>query len=527
MKTKERKPTYFRYFARKLLPCLITAVLVGVSCTAGLYAVRYQSVRNQFRKIYSDLVMQYQDADITQMTHDDVCFPSAHRVSNDGDVEYIDMAFSLERKDTGEIFDSAPMFCAVTEDGNVYYSHDEALMALYETYLSIEEKHSLSRDNFDFLVQDIYIKDGSDEFLPGNVDIIRTPYGSGSEEVLGHSDLTPEHTDGYRHFRRGGSLEICSMVGNSLHSEALELVRSPDAGELSHGRLIAPPGEPLEVIVDMEKTLFCSNGEGILCTMRGAMYYHFWKEQRWRLLAGYSLLLAFVVLIAAVGAVFSCAKAKRRFEMDAYRRDLTNILAHDLKSPLTAITGYAENLRSGMHRKKQDYYTDAILQNAQYMDNIISDVLALSVLEETPSIAAQSTDIMQLVQEAFAQYAPELAERHISLAIGGNCTVLADRRMMAQAAANLVSNAVRCTPCRGAITVSGSEGLLTISNDCTEITDAADLAEPFVKGDAARSGRRGSGLGLSIVRQILRLHHAALVLDVRDGKFIAEMRFSD
>lgn len=182
---------------------------------------------------------------------------------------------------------------------------------------------------------------------------------------------------------------------------------------------------------------------------------------------------------------------------------------------------------TAMHRKKQDYYTDAILQNAQYMDNIISDVLALSVLEETPSIAAQSTDIMQLVQEAFAQYAPELAERHISLAIGGNCTVLADRRMMAQAAANLVSNAVRCTPCRGAITVSGSEGLLTISNDCTEITDAADLAEPFVKGDAARSGRRGSGLGLSIVRQILRLHHAALVLDVRDGKFIAEMRFSD
>ena len=211
--------------------------------------------------------------------------------------------------------------------------------------------------------------------------------------------------------------------------------------------------------------------------------------------------------------------------MEQYRRDLTNTLAHDLRTPLTAIVGYMENLRNAVNPEKQDYYMDAIQKNTEYMDKMISDVLELSVLERTQKTQIKPVDLMQLFREAFAQYEPQLESRHIALRMEGECCIQADPRMMAQTAANLVSNAVRYTSEGGEITVSGSSERLQITNTCYETLDAAKLAEPFAKSDTARSGNSGSGLGLTIVRQIMELHGFKLLLHHKGDLFSVEIRF--
>jgi nitrogen fixation/metabolism regulation signal transduction histidine kinase len=66
---------------------------------------------------------------------------------------------------------------------------------------------------------------------------------------------------------------------------------------------------------------------------------------------------------------------------------------------------------------------------------------------------------------------------------------------------------------------------LQITNTYYETLDAAKLAEPFAKSDTVRSGNSGSGLGLTIVRQIMELHGFRLLLQMRDNVFSVEIRF--
>lgn len=530
---KERKPMYLRHFFKKLLPCLITAVLVGASCTAGLYGIRYQSVRNSTQWLYDYFLTDFRSMDITKMTDDYLNWYLAKVSADYAYLDKIDRAFQLERMDTGEVWNSAPMLWAayhvqLTTDTREFFSYDEGLMAVYAQLSSLCRKYWYTEKKYALRVevQDYYVQEESETFLPGKVNIIRYSLQDASKEIMESFDLTPADTSGYTQITRSGNRGFfCELIGSAQDSEALALLQKQGDTERSRGFLFPPPGEPLEVITEKGTMFMAENGKGVECELRCAVYYHFWEEQKGRLLIGYGVLFLLTCITAAIMAGFSFVRARKVWEMAEYRRNLTNTLAHDLKSPLTAIAGYAENLHSGAHKAKQDYYTDAILQNVQYMNRMIADVLELADLEKTNVVRKEPTDVIALLREAFLQYDPELAERHITLHIDGDCTVQADPRMMMQAAANLASNAVRYTPDGKTITVSGSVRQLTVSNACEDIADAGALTDAFTKNDTARSNRSGSGLGLTIVRQIMELHGFGLALKAGDGQFTAELQF--
>jgi hypothetical protein len=127
------------------------------------------------------------------------------------------------------------------------------------------------------------------------------------------------------------------------------------------------------------------------------------------------LLLLFSLLIAKIRHMRYC----KEYELNAYRRNLTASLAHDLKSPLMAISGYAENLRDNVHTEKRAAYADSILQNTQYMDRLIADVLDLAKLEQGTVLQKRSCDLAALANETAAQFRAQTEERHLTVTVSG------------------------------------------------------------------------------------------------------------
>ena len=272
---------------------------------------------------------------------------------------------------------------------------------------------------------------------------------------------------------------------------------------------------------ESERTPFYTNGTKELTLDDDTWYIFycahrdFWHEEMPRLtLIGIQFLLG-DVLLALILSLIAYFRFKHRYEMDEYRRNLTASLAHDLKSPLMAISSYSENLLNDVQPEKKHHYSKAILENTQYMDDIIVNVLELSRLETHEKTKRKIIDLTALAKELLEGMQEQLDVRGLTVTVFGSCSVKADCEMMKQAIRNLLDNAVKYTPEGGSITVTGENHTLSIVNDIAEeaVSDPQRLSEAFVKGDKARSNRMGTGLGLSIVQQIAAQNKLQLHID--------------
>ncbi len=243
----------------------------------------------------------------------------------------------------------------------------------------------------------------------------------------------------------------------------------------------------------------------------------------------YLLAALIAVLIGAalafLWALVSYLIYSKRYDMAAYRRMLTGALAHDLKTPLTAISGYAENLRDHTHPDKADAYADCILENVQHMDSMIAGTLGLAELESRDKIEMQEVDLTALIADAFEKVQPVTEQRGLTVELSGTCTVRGNAEMLRQLALNLAANAAQHAAEGGKITVTGEGRTLRMQNPFAGELDEIAIMEPFKRGSKARGRESGSGLGLSIVQQIAALHRAKLRVTARDGVFTAELRF--
>lgn len=246
-----------------------------------------------------------------------------------------------------------------------------------------------------------------------------------------------------------------------------------------------------------------------------------------------------VVIIWAVGLFIGIAlsiilsliaynKYCTQYEIDEYRRNMTSALAHDLKTPLTAIMGYAENLKSNVHLEKRDYYADAVIENVRYMNEIITGTLELAKIEKQDSTLNKTDiDMVALANELLAKYKADFEDRGISVSVSGNCTVKADRDLISRAIENLISNAVNYTSEKGRFDIEANEKQFIIYNSCDEklTGKTEDFCKVFGKADSSRSNRKGSGIGLAMVKNIASLHKFRFEASASGGKFTAKIIF--
>lgn len=233
-----------------------------------------------------------------------------------------------------------------------------------------------------------------------------------------------------------------------------------------------------------------------------------------------------IILIAFLISLISSIRTNRKnqyfYKMEEYRKTLMDSMAHDLKTPLMAMSGYAENLKANIQTEKREHYADAIYENVQYMNEIITNVMELSKLESiNTDLNPEKCDLVAILLELKDKYNPLIEQKNISFTITGSFLQKVDKKLITQALENILTNAVKYCNEGGSIEVYGDSNNLIIKNTMANplTLDADKLWEPFVKDDSSRTNKSGSGIGLAIVKNILEYNKLLGFINTKDNWF--------
>ncbi len=203
-------------------------------------------------------------------------------------------------------------------------------------------------------------------------------------------------------------------------------------------------------------------------------------------------------------------------------KQISNNIAHDLRTPLTSLHNRLEELESG-----NPAITDLTSQVNQILETF-NALLRISHLESgNAHISVQDVDLETIVGDVIALFAPLAEEKgqNISMELEAQ-TVKADINLLFQALANLLENAIKYAQGNAHILIGSIEDnrqvLIKVQDDGPGIPDdrLKDVIERFVRLDATGSSP-GSGLGLSMVRAIAKVHQGALTLNNLRNGFVA------
>lgn len=215
-----------------------------------------------------------------------------------------------------------------------------------------------------------------------------------------------------------------------------------------------------------------------------------------------------MLILGLITSYLEYNRKRYEFMTAEYRRTLMDSMAHDLKSPLMAISGYAENLSEHINDDKREHYVREIQSSVEYMNSLVMKNLEImKFAREKHRMHIQTVDMKSLFEEAFGRYREQVGEHKLHIKMEGEMTVKGDEELLRKAVDNLVTNAITYSSDEGEISVFFGKKTLEIRNQSDiEYTDKLSrLWEPFVRGDESRNGN-GTGLGLAIVANILDRH---------------------
>lgn len=226
-------------------------------------------------------------------------------------------------------------------------------------------------------------------------------------------------------------------------------------------------------------------------------------------------------------------------EIDAriqYEQDLRNLIgniSHDLKTPLTAIKGYAEGILDGVAGTpdKKEKYLRTIRSKAEDMTRLVEELSLYTRIDcKSYPYYFEKVGLCRFYADCIEEDEPELERRNIEIRLENNLSgsdeVYADREQLKRITTNIIGNAVKYLP------EEGGSIVITLTEEEKYIrTDIADngigiareelphIFERFYRGDMSRnSGKGGSGLGLAIVKQIVEDHGGTIRAKSREGE---------
>ncbi|MFN8653008.1 MAG: ATP-binding protein [Gemmatimonadales bacterium] len=216
--------------------------------------------------------------------------------------------------------------------------------------------------------------------------------------------------------------------------------------------------------------------------------------------------------------------------LETVRRDFVANVSHELKTPLTSISGYAETLvHDSPDGETTKRFLNVILANARRMQALVDGLLDLSRIESggwRPE--PESLDAPLVAREVWALAADKASQRGVSFALQvttGAERVWADPDAFRQVLSNLFDNALRYTPAGGSITLAlrpEEKGVrVSVQDTGTGITSEhlGRIFERFYRADAARSrDEGGTGLGLAIVKHLVEAHDGRVEARSEVGK---------
>ena len=210
------------------------------------------------------------------------------------------------------------------------------------------------------------------------------------------------------------------------------------------------------------------------------------------------------------------------------RKEFSANVSHELKTPLTSISGYAEIMKNGMVRPADiPVFSERIYKEARRLINLVEDIIKLSKLdEESVELEKQEVDLYEMTREIVSRLAPQAQQRNIRMEVTGEpVTYFGIRQILDEMIYNVCENAVKYNNENGRVSVWVGN---TLEGPKVTVTDTGigipeehheRIFERFYRVDKSHSKERGgTGLGLSIVKHGALLHGAKVTVDSAPGK---------
>jgi two-component system phosphate regulon sensor histidine kinase PhoR len=210
------------------------------------------------------------------------------------------------------------------------------------------------------------------------------------------------------------------------------------------------------------------------------------------------------------------------------RQEFSANVSHELKTPLTTISGFAELLKNGMVKQEDILsFSEKIYEEARRLVILVEDIIQLSQLDEKKvSHSKEYVDLLNMAKAVKQRIYPVAQLKDVSISVEGKSKIIfAVPQLIEELIYNLCDNAIKYNKEKGIvfIKVGEAEEMATLSVSDTGIGIPKEhqdrVFERFYRVDKARSrDSGGTGLGLSIAQQIVTLHSGTIRAESEEGK---------
>lgn len=230
----------------------------------------------------------------------------------------------------------------------------------------------------------------------------------------------------------------------------------------------------------------------------------------------------------SIGAVIVILDITESVKREQLRREFTSNVSHELKTPLTSISGFAEMMmQGGTPENTVVDFSTTIYKAAQRLITLVSDIMKISELDEGAVVSERKkVDLYELSKEIITRLTPVAEKRNITLnLIGDHAYVLGAEKILDEMIYNLCDNAIKYNKENGVVDV-----IINTTSDKVNITirdtgigipisEQGRVFERFYRVDKSRSNQvGGTGLGLAIVKHAAAYHDAEITLESTEGK---------
>ncbi len=229
-----------------------------------------------------------------------------------------------------------------------------------------------------------------------------------------------------------------------------------------------------------------------------------------------------------IGAVIVIIDITESAEREKLRREFTSNVSHELKTPLTSISGFAEMMKEGGTPDKTVVdFSASIYDEAQRLISLVGDIMKISELDEGgASFDTEKVNLYPLAKDVAKRLKPLAEKQSVMLnVIGGDAYVSGNEKILGEMIYNLCDNAIKYNNPGGMvdifITSSENKTRLTVRDTGIGIPKAEQsrVFERFYRVDKSRSkSAGGTGLGLAIVKHGAMYHNAKIQLESTEGK---------
>lgn len=234
--------------------------------------------------------------------------------------------------------------------------------------------------------------------------------------------------------------------------------------------------------------------------------------------------------LAQLGETFNDMAESIEVLEDTRNSFIANI-THDLRTPMTTITGFVEGILDGtIPKEKHEWYLSIVLDESKRLSRIVNDLLDISKLEQGSfNLEMQDFDLNELTRLNIIKFEKNITDKNIQLSVEfekNSISVNADKDAISRVLTNLFDNAIKFTNENGFIDIKVGEkdkkayvsvqnsGLGIAEDECSHIFDR------FYKTDKSRSlDKNGAGLGLYIVKNIIQAHGERVWAESKQGEF--------